>query len=264
MQEFINLLNQNQAWLGPIVGMASIALALFLYWRSRISGIITCQSRDVSMIGGSNAVFPSEVEVRYRGTLVPRIISSTVWVWNAGKKTVRGTDIVAKDPLQLSFSGEVLNVRIRKMSREVVQIKADISEEVNSKVRCGFEFLDPGDGDVLEVLHTGSDKTPECTGTIIGLPKGPQYLGHVWNAYAPFKWEGRARKTLPVRVALFVGIALGLVISAVGLLGGAYHRRIPALRSTVSRTGWAILRFNSVISFVEAPPSIPVIASRGN
>ena len=207
MQEFINLLNQNLV--GTIFGTVSLALALVLYWRSRISGSITCQSRNVSMVGGSDAVFPAEVEVRYRGTPVPRIISSTVWVWNAGKKTVRGMDIVAKDPLRLSFSGEVLNVRIRKVSREVVQIKADISEEVNSKVCWGFEFLDPGDGGVLEVLHTGSDKTPECTGTIIGLPKGPQYLGHAWDTYAPFKF----------RLTLFVAIAIGLVMSAVGFVG---------------------------------------------
>ena len=97
MQEFINFLNQNQGWVGMILGMASLVLTPFLYWRSQIPGIIAWQSRDMLMIGSSGAVFPSEVEVQYRGTPVPRIISSTIWIWNAGKKTVRGADIVAHD-----------------------------------------------------------------------------------------------------------------------------------------------------------------------
>ena len=123
------------------------------------------------MIGGGDAVFPVEVEVRYRGTPVPKLTSSTIWIWNAGKKTVRGSDVVAHDPFQFRFDGEVLNVKIKKVSREAVQITAAASGEAGRTVCCSFEFLDPGDGGVLEVLHTGSDKAPECTGTIIGLPK---------------------------------------------------------------------------------------------
>ena len=46
------------------------------------------------MIGDKTSIFPDGAEVRYRGTPVPRITSGTVWIWNAGKKTVRGTDIV--------------------------------------------------------------------------------------------------------------------------------------------------------------------------
>ena len=176
MQEFIRFMNQG--WVGTIVGTASLTLALLLYWRSRISGIIAFQSHDVSMIGSDNAVFPSEVEVRYRETPVPRLTSSTIWMWNAGKKTVDGEDIVEHDPLRLRFGGEVLNVRIIKVTREVLQIKADkskdASEEGRRTVYCGFGFLDPGDGGVLEVLHTGSAEAPKCIGTIKKLPKGIQ------------------------------------------------------------------------------------------
>ena len=144
MQEFIDFLNLNQGWIGLLIGATSLALALLLYWRARISGIVAFQSRDLPMIGGGNAVFPAEVEVRYRGTLVPQVTSSTVWIWNAGKQTLRGTDIAARDPLRLRFSGKVLNVRIRKVTREVIQITADILREAETTVYWGIEFLDPG------------------------------------------------------------------------------------------------------------------------
>ena len=215
MQEFISFLNQG--WVGTIIGTAGLALALLIYWRSRISGIIAFQSRNVSMIGGGDAVFPAEVEVRYRGAPVPGITSSTVWIWNAGKKTVRGTEIVAHDPLELRFRGEVLNVRIRKVSRQVLRIIADTSGEGRRTVCCGFEFLDPGDGCIVEVLHTGPDEAPECTGTIIGLPKGPQYWGHAWGSSASSR-----RETRFYRLMLTVVLVLGLGMSVDVILGEHY------------------------------------------
>ena len=191
-----------------------LALALLLYRRSRISGIIAFQSHNVSMIGGDNAVFPDETAVQYRGTPIPRLTSSTVWIWNAGKKTVKGADIVAHDPLRLRFGGEVLDVRIRKVSRKVLRITADTSGEIGETARCEFEFLDPGDGGVLEVLHTGSAEAPECTGTIIGLPEGLRYWGRAWSSFASSRRERRVDQLF-----FTVMLIMGLGMSVMGILG---------------------------------------------
>ena len=202
-----------------------MALALFLYWRSRIPGIIAFQSRNVSMIGRGNAVFPSEVEIQYRGIPVPKLTSSTVWIWNAGKKTVEGEDIVEHDPLQLRFCGEVLNVKIIKVTREVLHIKADKSEETSEEgkrtVCCGFGFLDPGDGVVVEVLHTGSVAAPKCIGTIKKLPEGIQNWGRAWGASASSRRKRRFNL-----IVLPVMLILGLVLCVQGILGEQYINEI--------------------------------------
>lgn len=225
MQEFLHFMNQG--WVGTIVGTAGLALALLLYWRSRISGIVAIQSHDVPMIGGSDAVFPPEVEVRYRGTPVPRLISSTVWIWNAGKKTIRGEDVVAHDPLQLHFSGEVLNVRIGNVSRKVIRVTADVLRETRKIVCYGFEFLDPDDGIVLEVHHVGSGEAPECTGTIIGLPKAPQYLGPARGASGYSKRASARRKKLMVFIPTFpIAFWLGLFSGAMNF-GGPNNEALP-------------------------------------
>ena len=200
MQEFL-----SQGWVGNIVGIVGLTLAVFFYWRSQIAGIIAIQSHDVSMLGGGTAVFPDGVEVRYRGTLVPRITSSTVWMWNAGRRTVEGSKIVPHDPLQLRFDGEVLDVRIRKVTRDVPCFTAHASEESEQMVRWGFDFLEPSDGFVFEVLHTGSAKAPECTGTVIGLPKGIRY-------------RPRGGKTLTPRWKTRISLLFGLLVSVVFLL----------------------------------------------
>ena len=214
-----------------------MALALFLYWRSQIPGIIAFQSRNVSMIGSGNAVFPSEVEIQYRGTPVPELTSSTVWIWNAGKKTVEGEDIVEHDPLQLRFCGEVLNVKIIKVTREVLQIKADKSEETSEEgkrtVCCGFGFLDPGDGGVVEVLHTGSTAAPKCIGTIKKLPEGIQNWGRAWGASASSRRKRRVNL-----IMLPVLLILGLAMCVQGILGEQY--------------------INEALPFFAEPPDLPV------
>ena len=206
MQEFL-----SQGWVGPIVGIAGLALAVVFYLRSRNPSIVAIQSNDVSMIG-RGAVFPDDVEVRYRGTPVPRLTSSTVWIWNAGKKTVRGSDIVAHDPLRLHFGGDVLNVRIINMTREALRIKAKTSEEEARGTVCwDFEFLDPGDGGVLEVLHNGSDEAPKYTGTIIGLPKGLRYR----QLLGPY-----IRSERRIILSIFAGAVVGGVAMMLqGILG---------------------------------------------
>ena len=251
MQELIRFLNQG--WIGTLVGTVGLAVALLLYWRSRISGVIAFQSHNVAMIGGGDAVFPAEVTVQYQGTPVPGITSSTVWIWNAGKKTVKGTDIVAHDPLLLRFGGEILNVRIRKTTREVIRITADTSGEIGKTVvRCGFEFLDPGDGGVLEVLHAGSAEAPEFTGTIIGLPKGLKYGGLGWGTSTSSRWQVRFNRFL-----FAVPFIVGLGIIAVGILGEQYVKEaLPFFAEPPERQppSWLLVLLGLLMSLCSAVP----------
>ena len=231
MQEFF-----SQGWVGTTVGIVGITLAVFFYWRSQIASVITIQSHDMSMIGDDPAVFTDGVEVRYRDTPVPRITSSTVWMWNAGRKTVERSKIVPRDPLQLRFDGKILNVRIRKVTRDVLCFTAHASAKANGMVRLGFDFLDPGDGCVFKVLHTGSAKAPECTGTIIGLPKGLQYRPR--EGSLPSRW-GKLRKG----IFLFLGLLMsgGLLIvtlrmalhGILGVFGVSEHFDRPLLAAVL-------------------------------
>ena len=245
MQELIRLL--ASPWVATIAGWA---LAVFLYRRSRISGIIAIQSHEVSMIGGGDAVFPAEISVQYRGTPVPRLTSSTVCIWNAGRKTVKGADIVPHDPLQLRFGGDVLDVKVKKVSRGVVRITVGTSPETGETVRYGFEFLDPGDGGVLEVLHTGSAKAPECSGTIMGIPKGLQYWGRAWGSSASSRRDRKVN-----RFVFTVMFILGLVLIVTGILGDQYIEEVLPFLPDLSEPdmpGWAQVLFGLLASSFSA------------
>ena len=49
---------------------------------------------------------------------------------------------------------------------------AKISPDSRNQVICTFDYLDIGDGGVLEVLHTDEKRYPRVLGTIRGVPKG--------------------------------------------------------------------------------------------
>ena len=207
------------------VGSIGIAVSVFLYLRSQIPAIIAVQSLDATMIGGDDPALPDEVMVLYRKEPVTKLTLSTVWLWNAGKKTVRRGDILSKTPLELAFSGDVLKCRTIRQSRSVVEIEGSVSEDNKGRVSCTFQFLDPGDGGVLEIHHTGSAEPPSPHGTLIGLRGSPKYWGRAWGAYASStQLDNKVRKVMNSVV-----MVLGLGMTVSGALGPRLAAAVPFL-----------------------------------
>jgi hypothetical protein len=90
--------------------------------------------------------------------------------WNQRGDTVRRADILKSDPLRLQFSGEdqPLQTRVLAMSRRQISLTSNLGDvEFKSCAIVDFDFLDGGDGGVIEVIHQGTEK-PTVVGTILG------------------------------------------------------------------------------------------------
>lgn len=97
----------------------------------------------VQATGSTLVSTPSDdrITVLYKHDSVPRVTQSTVWLWREGRGTVRGSDVDPDDP--------------------------------GAGARVAFEYLDPRQGLVIEVLHTAaSPESVEVTGTVMAYPKG--------------------------------------------------------------------------------------------
>ena len=154
--------------------LAAVILAVIgivMTWRTRRPKAISFASHELEIVG-ADAVLPNGFEIRHDGKPVPRITRSMVWIWNSGKQTVRRRDIVADDPLRLDYTGDILDVRLKHVSRDVLRIKAKSSKKTVGIVSWSFDFLDSGDGCILEVFHCGAAQPPKCRGTIRELPEG--------------------------------------------------------------------------------------------
>lgn len=172
MPNVLNLLNQG--WLGTLLGLLGLGFGIYQL-RRRTTGKLVYQGRGVRLIGHSSTL-PPDVQVVYKGDVVPRLSSRRIIIWNDGRSPIRGNDISSSDPLRFAFEegAVILDADIVKRTRDA----NDLRIEKNDNELCiAFDFLNPGDGAVIEILHTGARTYAEALGTIVGQPEGPISYG---------------------------------------------------------------------------------------
>lgn len=170
----------NQGWVGALLGVLGIGFGIYQIFR-RMGARLVYQYMGQQLIEGDDGLLPNEVVVQFDGKQVPRLSLSQIIVWNDGRAAVRGDEIAPKDPIRFSFgdNAEILKVEILKRTRAANESIASIEVKSRKDVLYHFSFLDHRDGVLIRVLHTGTRTWPQCSGTLIGLPKGVESFGRV-------------------------------------------------------------------------------------
>jgi hypothetical protein len=173
-----------QGWVGSLIGLVGLAVgavALVLYLRSRVGPRLVYQQMATPLIGAQDQALPDEVSISFGGSRVARVSSSRIVIWNSGTATIRGGDIVASDPPRVvcSEGGRVLRVQVLLAERAVTSLAVGVREGAPGEAVCSFDYLDPGDGAVLEILHDGERPRCEVRGTVRGIPRGIRNWGRV-------------------------------------------------------------------------------------
>lgn len=166
----------NIPWVGVLVGVALFLIGLpityIFYLKSKTTTRLSYAIYHNEVIA-PKAAETSNLEVRYKGVVVPRVTNTTIGIWNSGTTTILGTSIVAADPLRASIlsDGIILDAVARNPSRPVIApvISADKFQQA---LNIDFDFLDEGDGFLVAIAHSGELHAVGMDGTIRGLPKG--------------------------------------------------------------------------------------------
>ncbi len=163
----------DPGWLGVIVGVflgGVISSTFYFVGRERARPFYT--SRSLRIIETNPVPGLEDMDIVFDGQSVPRLTKTLVTIWNAGRKTMRGEDVVDDDPIRLMFDGKVLRTRVLRSTRGVIQFSAEPGGYGPNSVMCTFDFLDRRDGARIEILHTGTRNPPVLEGTIKGIPEG--------------------------------------------------------------------------------------------
>lgn len=170
LDSILNILSKG--WIGTIVGLAGIVLAVVFYLRASRKPRLAFQNNHVTLVGGGGAGFPDEVEIRFGGTVVPSVTTSTLVIWNCGDRTISGEDVVTSDPLRVEVSdgGKILKHRVHKQTRSVNGWNVD--QPSPNRLDLSFDYLDPSDGICLEITHSQPGSELRLAGTIKGIPAG--------------------------------------------------------------------------------------------
>lgn len=204
----------NYSWVGSLISLAGLIAAFALYRASRIGARPTFQFGLSTLLSREGQTLPSEITVLYRGVSVERLRRTHVMFWNSGKSILRGADIVEDDPLRFVWGAEglILNATIVRTSRTTNRFALVVPPEHPNEVRCQFDYLDPGDGATIEVLHTAKTGTPECRGTIRGVPAGVQDWGRIGTRIPSRAGDLKFRRQIRNIVPLLGATLLVLVV----------------------------------------------------
>lgn len=168
----------NAGWFGVAVGLLFGIFALWIgflqYSRSRVIRRLRYSSADVSLISGDQANGYDGLTVLFDGQEVPQVTSTSFGLWNDGTETIDGSSIVPSDPLRLTINGGGTILRASVQATHRVVNAPSVAITTPTELVVTFEYLDPGDGFRLQVVHSGRLGSVSSLGSIKGLPQGIQ------------------------------------------------------------------------------------------
>jgi hypothetical protein len=206
----------SQSWVGALLGiLAGFLIAFFFYRASRVGARPSYQFKALRLIAKDERALPEEMEILFKGVSVPRLTKTHVIFWNSGKAMLDGKQIIDADPLRLEFSkdAQVLRARIAKATRDTNEFEIKINDKSPNEVVCQFDYLDVGDGAVIELLHTDEERYPKVQGTIRGVPKGILNWGYI--STSPLGYLGIR---YPRRMFSVFALIFGVTLTAIGFL----------------------------------------------
>jgi hypothetical protein len=156
------------AVIGVVVGVLAV-----------IAGVVYAKAhgKPVYRQTGNRVVAASpgdRITVQYDGQDVPYVTRSRIAFWNAGSKTLNGSEIAKNHPIQFVFPGEeikVLSIEKLRFSDEANLFQAE-KDDSGSRVQISFDYLEPRQGAVIEVTHTSAEWNAKALGKIKGVPRG--------------------------------------------------------------------------------------------
>lgn len=136
--------------LSVLFGIASI----YFYLRSRRVKRLACLVGTITVQKRSHP----EIEISFRGTQIANLSRMLVFLWNRGTMEIRSSDIPPGHQPLLSLHKEarILSVALIESSGPHNQVRCDATTA--HEVQFTFDYLNPSDGCVVEVLFDGGDR----------------------------------------------------------------------------------------------------------
>jgi hypothetical protein len=215
-----------------VVGLAVAVIAIPLAWffgrRTRERPDFRFAVDQEELISPDDSLKRGGLEVRFRGKTLERLCRSYVAIWNKRGDTIRGTDIPSSDPLRVQFpeSDSVLSARVVSVSRDEINARVLSPDGSDPNVvHLQFEYLNPGDGYVVEFLHEKNVRplffgipmgaTLRETKQVSLAPRARSRLGMGWWRRLLDTYHGTTRWLLVASMVLFVLFVATAVLSVI-------------------------------------------------
>lgn len=145
----------------------SVVFAIFVWASSKTRKQFSVSYYTDSIIAAGKKKIKN-LTIQYDNRSIMNLSSSKFYIWNSGNAVINSSDIVESKPLSIISSGEavILDAQIIRCSDETN--KFEIVNHTDKAVELTFDYVDRGDGIVLQLFHTESSVGFELDGKIKG------------------------------------------------------------------------------------------------
>lgn len=159
-------------WLGIvslIIAVLSVILMIIFYIKSKKVKLPCYTFRSNNLVKDLFSRI-SPLEMRYSGQQIENLTVTKIAFWNAGRDTIDKRDIVSADPLTVHVKeGYKILEPIKLYEINPSNQFSTITSEDRSYFTLQFDYVDKGEGVVIQFFHTGlSSKDVEISGRIKG------------------------------------------------------------------------------------------------
>lgn len=191
-----------------VLGIIGGGIISFYFYRRSLQRDETSFACEYIRLIWSRIPAFSNITLSYSGEPIHDPRRVLFYFWNSGNTTIDGSRIAAADPLRLE-AGDVRinNAAIVSSTRKVNC--SSVEKNDNGDIKLLFDFLDPGDGFVVEVLYDVVEKEkrkntcPDLVGTIKGI-KNPSKQREISFENRTFKRIGQSTAFMLTTIASIV------------------------------------------------------------
>ena len=143
-------------WISLFTGVIGIFLSIVLYLKSKPLKLLAYANR-MFMVITDRSMRIGGLEVTVHGRTTPVVTVNRIAIWNAGNRTIFSEDLSKSDPIIIGplHNAEVFEIAILEQTKISNQANfIDITNNPNSH-EIKFDYLDPGDGILINVVHNG-------------------------------------------------------------------------------------------------------------
>ena len=180
---YFQVFNTIMNW---VIGLLGSGLAYYFYLKTRRKISLVYFQRSQLIIENSNPIL-NKITVHYDGMPQSRIVVTYISLWNNGNATIKKSEIVRyynfgiKIPDNIDIMDYLIVKEVTKSNE--FEIQNSIQDvDGNSVLPISFDYIDPGDGILIQIVHNGfSSSSIHFSGKIMGLKEIARIDYLHWN-----------------------------------------------------------------------------------
>jgi uncharacterized integral membrane protein len=166
-------IGETLGFFANLLAVPSLLLGVYLYLLAKNRTELSWSHETYRVISGEIRAISGALQVSFEGRSVERLSKTFVVIWNSGTLPLTKETFAADGwPILSVPRGSTLRVAVdssvQRIGRSYVAVVPQDNDLERIDYKIDFEFLNPGDGFALEILHEADTTDVRLDATVIG------------------------------------------------------------------------------------------------